>query len=421
MRFLLVLFSLLVTLNGASASTIPVSPMPPIGSVSGGWATIGATTINGGAAAIEMEARMAGVVAKFPATARLAGNAASVGLLAVRLNPVGLATSAVLQYLLQAGIQRCLEPGGWCVPANIPSAADPGFNGYVWTMSGFSGDSPAAACSAYAATQGGQNTLTYNSLRSNGDGSFLCLVNVHPPSGSDYIGGLGNVYSTSSCVAGYVLSGGTCIRDPKASTVAANDSDWNKALSYPMPDQVATDLSAAKVPLPVTIAPTLTPITVNLGDPYVDPVTGQRYRDVAVITPNADGKTATLNVVKQPVDANGNPATDPTTGTVKPPEKQDDPCTGHETRLGCTEQGQIPDAPDLKENTVNVAITPDGGWGADNASCPADIPFTAMGRTFAISWSPVCSFASMIRPLIIALAWLASAFIVVGAKQGGGD
>jgi hypothetical protein len=44
-----------------------------------------------------------------------------------------------------------------------------------------------------------------------------------------------------------------------------------------------------------------------------------------------------------------------------------------------------------------------------------------MGRSFAISWAPVCSFGSMIRPLVIAMGWLAAAFIVVGAKQGGGE
>jgi hypothetical protein len=420
MRLMLAVFALVVTFNSAFASTIPVYPVPPIGTVSGGWATVGATTINGGAAAVEMEARVAGVVAKIPATARLGSTAASVGLAAIRLNPVGLATSAILQYLLQAGIQPCLQPGGWCAPATSPHASDPGFDGFQYLVDNGNGvgDSPGAAVTSAG--------YTFVGIVGPCSGGGCVYVSVKNPAAPQYGTYTVTVFQ-GGCVAGYVYSSGTgtCGPNPNApATQAANDANWNKALIYPMPDQVATDLSAAKVPLPVTLAPSPTPITINLSDPYVDPITGKRYRDVAVVTPNADGKTATLNVVKQEVDANGNTATQTNASGVvvnTAPEKQDDPCTGHETRMGCAEEGQIPDAPDLKEQQINVAITPDGGWGPDNASCPADVPFTVMGRSFAISWAPVCSFGSMIRPLVIAMGWLAAAFIVVGAKQGGGE
>jgi hypothetical protein len=416
MRFLVGLFALLVTVNQGWASTIPVTPPPNIGSVSGGWATIGRTVVNGGAASIEMEARMAGVVAEIPAVARIGSGAAAVGLAAIRLNPIGLATSAIAQYLLQAGIQACTQPGGWCVPSRSPSAGDVGFNGHMWYCSGSSGASAYGACAAQFAKVSAQYSYVSGGLScvAHGDGTFDCAT------GHTVYDWSGNASPVAACVSGYVASGSSCVPDPNAPlTQAAGDADWNKALTYPLPDQVVTDLSAFKVPLPLTVSPNPAPVTVNLGDPYVDPVTGKRYRDVAVITPNSDGKTATLNVVKQEVDSNGNPVTDPTTNAPKPPEKQDDPCTGHETRMGCAEEGDIPESPDLKESTVSVAITPDGGWGADNASCPTGT-FSVRGFSFAVPWGPVCSFASMVRPLVIALAWLAAAFIVVGARQGGG-
>jgi hypothetical protein len=182
---------------------------------------------------------------------------------------------------------------------------------------------------------------------------------------------------------------------------------------------VANDLAAAKAPIPVKITVDPSPKTVNLSDPYIDPVTGKRYRDIAVVTPNSDNKTATLTTAKQEVDANGNPVTDPATGGGKPPEKQDDPCAGHETRMGCIEQGQIPDGPDLKEQKINVAITPDGGWGSNNASCPADLTATLHGLPIALSFKPVCDGVDMMRPVIIACAWLGAALIVIGASRKG--
>lgn len=400
--------------SSAWASSIPVTPPPNIGATSGGWTTIGATTFGGGAASVEMRAGAAGVIARIPATARLGANAASVGLAAIRLNPVGLATSAVLQYLIQVGIQKCSD-GTWCVPQQSPNANDTGFNGYQWTTGGNNGTivgaSPDAVCTAYVASFSG---FTRTGITPSSPTQWICNFKFADGTASGH-----GINRMSTCVAGYVLSGGSCVVDPNAAKVPAGDADWNKALTYPMPDQVATDLSAAKVPLPVTIAPNTTPITLNLSDPYVDPVTGKRYRDVAVITPNADGKTASLNVVKQEVDANGSPVTDPATGGVKPPEEQKDPCTGHETRLGCTEQGDVPDGPDLKEQKISVAITPDGGWGSDTAACPADLTAMVHGLPVALSFKPVCDGADMFRPIIIACAWLGAALIVVGAGRKG--
>lgn len=427
MRWLVMLLCLVA--SSSWASSVPIYPPPNIGSVSGGWATIGTTTVNGGAAAVEMEARMAGVVARIPATARLGANAASVGLAAIRLNPVGLATSAVLQYLIQVGIEKCAD-GTWCKRQTSPSSGDVGFNGTRFCNGNGTacGDSAWSACEAVFAqgvANGSWNTstdkLTSVQMDSSGN-SGNCLGTRTPPGQTGWSIGIGSVSSTGSCISGYVKSGSVCVLDPNASRVPTTDADWNKALTYPMPDQVATDLSTAKVPLPLTITPSPNPVTVNLSDPYVDPVTGKRYRDVAVITPNADGKTATLNVVKQEVDAQGNPVQVPNASGVavnKPPEKQDDPCTGHETRLGCTEQGDIPEAPELKEQKINVAITPDSGWGAGTASCPADFTFSVLGKPMSMTVKPVCDGADGLRPVIIALAWLGAALIVVGAGRKG--
>lgn len=85
------------------------------------------------------------------------------------------------------------------------------------------------------------------------------------------------------------------------------------------------------------------------------------------------------------------------------------------------EQGDVPTGPDLVEQKINVAITPDAGWGPDTGSCPVDIPLSFMGHAFGMSWGGICSFASMIRPIVLAMAWLGAALIVVGGSKQGGD
>lgn len=65
--------------------------------------------------------------------------------------------------------------------------------------------------------------------------------------------------------------------------------------------------------------------------------------------------------------------------------------------------------PDLKEDAIS--------WGA---SCPADvsIPISMQGvtSTLVFSWSPWCQLLSIIKPAIIASAYIGAAFIVLGIR-----
>jgi hypothetical protein len=420
MRFFVLVFALLVTAFDASASVIPMYPPPNIAGTPAGYITTGPVTMTSTATAVEMRAAVGWGSVMFPATMTIGEGAAAVAIAVMRATPA-IATASMIAYAAQIGIQKCLD-GTWCKKQTPAAASDNGFDGSLWISGNKTGASPVAACSAYVA-------VAYPGMVITGyGGNGFCQGTLPPGSSMSCGGGVCNIQvgHAGGCVTGYVASNGSCVTDPNAPLVPATDADWNKGLTYPVPPAAATDLSAAKAPVPVNIQLTNDPATgrpapktVTLGDSYVDPVTGKTYRDVAVVTPNADGKTATVTTARQEVDANGNPVTDPATGGGKAPEPQTDPCSGHETRLGCMEMGDTPQGPDLKENTVNVSITPDGGWGADNASCPSG-SFSVRGFSFAVPWSPVCSFAGMIRPLVIALGWLAAAFIVVGARQGGG-
>jgi hypothetical protein len=407
---------LCVCASSAWGSTIPLIPPPNITLTGSGYVTTGAVTLGEVAAATEMRAAVGAGTTAIAATMTLGEGAAAVALAVLRATPA-IATATSLAYLAQIGIRKCLD-GSWCSSQKSPSAGDAGFDGWAWGYGDGNGntfyaESPLSACKSNGIV--GTGEATFVSVSQVSDSLYSCV-------GRRVADGSSAVWSTSRasfCVKNYVQSAGACVPDPSIPGSPATDADWNKGLSYPLPYGVANDLAAAKAPIPVKITVDPSPKTVNLSDPYIDPVTGKRYRDIAVVTPNSDNKTATLTTAKQEVDANGNPVTDPATGGGKPPEKQDDPCAGHETRMGCIEQGQIPDGPDLKEQKINVAITPDGGWGSNNASCPADLTATLHGLPIALSFKPVCDGVDMMRPVIIACAWLGAALIVIGASRKG--
>lgn len=84
---------------------------------------------------------------------------------------------------------------------------------------------------------------------------------------------------------------------------------------------------------------------------------------------------------------------------------KDDELPNDETKVDITE---LP-VPELQENAIS--------WGA---SCPADvsIPISMQGvsSTLVFSWSPWCQLLSIIKPAIVASAYIGAAFIVLGLR-----
>lgn len=66
----------------------------------------------------------------------------------------------------------------------------------------------------------------------------------------------------------------------------------------------------------------------------------------------------------------------------------------------------------LTDQVKNVAITPVSVGGA--GSCPAPSPMVLHGQTYYFDWTTYCNFANMIKPILLAFAWLAAAGILVG-------
>ena len=91
-------------------------------------------------------------------------------------------------------------------------------------------------------------------------------------------------------------------------------------------------------------------------------------------------------------------------------------CKQHPDILAC-QQLDTPSDPNITNNDKNIDITPDSGWGADSGSCPADRTMTLHGQTVAYSWSPVCTYAGIMRYPIIGFAWLTAVLIALGMSQ----
>jgi len=350
-----------------------------------------------------------GVPVAFTAAIPFAASAAAAAVVAVRANPGGLITSAVASYLLSKGIeyvgsvamtnappgtlaqyystQICPVAPGYNLCTLVPQVGTncDGGDGNMWLTQTYSASSPGAGWSKMGTCGGGQQASIWLKAKS----------------------------SMVPCGAGYTLVNGVCVSGSK---VPAVESDWDAARTGYWPDDAILDLVRRGVPLP-TDKPVFNPPykDVPLGDPVVDPVTGQRVQDRARVTPMPSAPdTADLQVVEQEVDSNGDPVT--SNGSPVPPTEQTDLCKLHPEILACADLDVPPD-PSISNVDRTVSITPDSGWGPDNGSCPSDRTMQLHGETIRYSWSPVCTYASIMRYPIIGFAWLSAVLIALGMAR----
>lgn len=93
-----------------------------------------------------------------------------------------------------------------------------------------------------------------------------------------------------------------------------------------------------------------------------------------------------------------------------PPDSSNpaDICAENPEIMACWGAGTIEeqDIPEIdKSLTISSEKTSAG-------SCPASIQFTVRGHSYTVSWEPLCTFASTIRPLVILMAWLTAGIFV---------
>lgn len=404
------LFAALLLAFAGSASAASVAIKPPVGITGNpasatGWTTASNFVGNFSAASFSggFTTNVGGKAVTMPATMRMAANAGQFAISAVRASPAALIGSAVVAWLLANGIEYV--EGQFVKPASLPGIGQ----GYQWGCAGYYGEISAVATTCAQAAGWGDITIT--EFVPNGPTSYVVKANSSKFSGGPY--GVATVTKHTQCLSGYTLQNGACV----GTSVPATDADFAPLATAPLPDAVASELAPKGVALPME-NPQFDPPYVDepLGEPYVDPVTGKRYQDNARITPQSDGKTADVQTNKQEVDEAGEPVTDPATGVEKPPEKQDDFCRQYPDSIACMEKGET-DELDLETRSIGSMVSPVAVGGAGHCMADKTLAMATMGRSITFTYKPICDLASMVRPLILALAWLLAGWIMIGAVK----
>lgn len=97
-----------------------------------------------------------------------------------------------------------------------------------------------------------------------------------------------------------------------------------------------------------------------------------------------------------------------TTSTTNQPNPVN-PCIENPDTLGCTKLGSPPDSEILPTLDVPVVFTPTS-FGA-SGGCPTGISYSMMGKSYTLSYQPMCDLMSLLKPLFLALGAAAAAWL----------
>lgn len=253
-------------------------------------------------------------------------------------------------------------------------------------------------------------------------------------------GGIQKRTSPGECPEGWKSSPAGCLSpalDQPTFVEKLNDPN----ISKPMPDTVPWELPYPS-PLPVEEPwinpapgpnPEHRPRFVPTGDPTknpnYDPNAEPSPENQPWIQPGVRIKPSPTpdkpwQVDVQPIDR-PQPNPDPLgeedegTGQGKPgdkPQEQSDLCAKNPDIVACAKMDEVsPDKVNNEDKTL--VITPEQGWGNENASCPAPVTKQVAGLSLEMSWQPFCDFATGIRPVVIAMAWLSAVLLVLGIAR----
>lgn len=166
------------------------------------------------------------------------------------------------------------------------------------------------------------------------------------------------------------------------------------------------------------------------SNPYTDPRDGKtkqtrwdvvngKFKETEILRP--DLKPDSPEAPKlEPITKTGTESPNKDDGKTDKPQASApaalDLCKEHPDILACD---TVPDKPDqvdpdieIPKEEVPITFKPDNIF-PDSGTCPVPVQFQAFGQTFGFSMQPACDLAAMLRPMIIAFAWLVAAFFCV--------
>lgn len=326
--------------------------------------------------------------------------------------PVALEYSAVRAAPIVANAMRLAGPVGWGAAALAWAALEGiGTNNNQWSSS------PQPGSAAYT-------VQSYCGIK---PGGAICDYPYSVPCAG---GGTGAYGATMNYMGGQYYSGYYCRLQYDAATAVGwagatpSDSQWEQLSARPIPADAAaaafTHPSLTSTPVPITGTSTFTPTSIWTSAPYFRD--GQWYRDRADISPcpttsNPKNVCVSVGPVKLDghTDPNTTPAdTDPSYSTS--PKTEQDFCAANPNSISCQEMGEAESEP-LQNDTVQFNMNPTP-WGADNAQCPASPQITLhTGAVVKFDYQPTCDFLAMLRPAIIAFAFMVAIGIAIGRTE----
>jgi hypothetical protein len=235
----------------------------------------------------------------------------------------------------------------------------------------------------------------------------------------------------STCPVGWYVTPAGCVQTPQPQTLTPEQVEDEMA-GKPLPNILPPGVPYPLDPIAPSIwnpdtanPPNSQPLRVPQGDPQPIPNTNpQQWRQPVTRWTSSPTLRDPWRMDVQPEDL---VSTDPTgikeptsvtTGTPKSPsDEPPDLCQTNPDILACADLDK-PDVDDLENQDAGGNINPDGGWGASSAACPAPRHLTVQGHDIPIPYDLFCTYMSGLRPVIIAMAWLAAGFILIGASKG---
>lgn len=424
---------LAASLFGGSAHAFYAQATPPVGFVAGAINTFngakaGATaSLELGRIAANASLNIGGKTVSLAAKVPLAANAARVAALAIYAHPAVRVGVGVATWVGLTGYLYNATRGAWEQPdsAAIPS------DGYEYSAGAGWHGSAQSACSAYLVQAQASGSM-HPDIVADGVTANDCIFRWS-------VGGPLQGYqlyqkrSDPSCPSGWYKTPAGCVQTAPGVPVTV-EKFAEELAKHPMPPAVLPELP---FDLPVQV-PYFEPLFVPTGDPVKNPnydptkpQTGenQPYVQPGVkVDPANDAKNpfqVDLKPVNRPVD-NPQGSRDPVPSTdpggsgdgdkPRDPEKDErDLCEKNPEILACQKLSEPEDKEKLPVKEVEFNFTPESGF-SGNAVCPPDTVVTVVGHTISVPWHKFCDSLEMIRPMMLAMAWLMAAFILIGRR-----
>jgi hypothetical protein len=104
-----------------------------------------------------------------------------------------------------------------------------------------------------------------------------------------------------------------------------------------------------------------------------------------------------------------------TKNPTSPACKAVDKCEEQPDLISCAKMGEAPEEGAVEGKSIGVSSISVVGLASSNA-CPASMPLPKNLGVY--NWQPICDFASALKPIVLALAWLTAGLIVIGSIRG---